>query len=74
MPDADKASCASHHGTSSRVFPRAPDYKYYICPKCGEWLEPERETFICFPCGYEHPRDRESELIDGLDPQQRRSL
>jgi hypothetical protein len=43
------------------------DYKYYVCPACRDYyLEPELEKFICFHCGYEHPRDRENELVKGL--------
>jgi len=42
------------------------DYKYYVCPECGEWMEPRLTAFICSICGYEHPREREHELCDAM--------
>lgn len=39
------------------------DYEYYLCPACGEYLEPAGDVFTCFACGHEAPRDREYELV-----------
>ena len=41
-------------------------YKYYLCPKCGEYLEPEFNVFVCVNCCYAHERTKEHELKDGL--------
>src|SRR5882762_9122058 len=49
-----------------RHFMSKYDYKYYLCPKCGYCLDPQLAAFLCYNCGYEHPRERERELCDGM--------
>ncbi len=41
------------------------NYKYYLCPKCGECcLDPEPDYFVCYHCNHLHPRTEEKGLID----------
>src|SRR5882762_8498549 len=49
-----------------RHFMSKYDYKYYLCLKCGYCLDPQLAAFLCYSCGYEHPREREHELRDGM--------